>query len=160
MTDGGSPTPEGQRIHQFIGLMKQCDCSFDSQVIPNFSANARFEFWDGEFTFRPARLSITSRLTLDHDFVALRTDRRLDRTVVREKREELHLLLTGNQVSYRFEPDGKSTDHLVIVLTMYIYGDKPRVDRVRHMLDTLDRTCRELAEAVDDGFSGYRPLIP
>lgn len=160
MADGFSRTPEGQRIHQFIGLMKQCDCSFDSQVIPTFSANSTFEFWDGEFTFRPSRLRISSRLTLDHDFIALRTDHRLAREIVREKREELHLLLTNKQVSYKFEPDGRSADELIVAMTMYLYGDKPSVDRVRFMLGTLSRTVREIDDAVEDGFDGFRPLIP
>lgn len=160
MTDSTGQTPEGHRIHQFIGVMKQCDCSFDSQVIPRFSANGRFEFWDGDFTFRPADLPLTSRLTLDHDFIALRTDVRLPRVQVREHREELHLLLTANQVSYRFEPDGESPDHLMVRLTMYLHDDKPRVDRVRFVLDTLGRTHRELDHAQQTDFRNYRPLIP
>jgi hypothetical protein len=160
MSDPNAQMPEGHRIHQFIGVMKQCDCTFDSQVIPTFSANGRFEFWDGEFTFRPARLPITSRLTLDHDFIALRTDRRLPRVQVREHREELHLLLNANTVSYRFEPDGESPDHLVVRLTMYLHDDKPRVDRVHGLLETLGRTCRELEHAEQTDFRNYRPLIP
>jgi hypothetical protein len=140
--------------------MRDCGCSFDSQVIPTFGANGRFEYWEGEFTYGPATLPITTRLTLDHDFVAIRTDVGMERSLVREHREELHLLLSASQVGYQFESDAESTERLVVRLTAYIHDGHPRSERVRAVLGQLASATRELEHARQTAFRNYRPLIP
>ena len=160
MSDLTGQIPEGNRIHSFIAVMRECGCSFDSQVIPTFGATGRYEYWEGEFTYRPGRLRLTARLTLEHDLAAVRTDARIERSLVRTHREALHLLLTSNHVSYQFESDRDAPDHLVIRLTAYLYEDPPTVERMRSVVGQLASAHRELEHARDTAFRNYRPLIP
>lgn len=160
MSDLPAQIPEGNRIHSFIAAMRECGCSFDSQVIPTFGATGRYEYWEGEFTYRPARLRLTARLTLEHDLAAIRTDARMERAMVRAHREAVHLLLTSNHVSYQFESDRDAPDHLVIRLTAYLYEDSPTAERMRATVAQIVAARRELEHARDTAFRNYRPLIP
>lgn len=151
---------EGHRIHAFINVMKACGCTFDSQAIPTFQASGVFEFWEGEFKYEPGQIGIVGKVTLDHDFIALRTFVRMPRDEVRHHREELHLLFTANQVSYHFEPDAEAPETLVVRLSTFVYERAPRMEVVRTLLDMLSHASRELAHARQSGFRNYRPLIP
>jgi hypothetical protein len=160
VADIPASTPEGNRIHQFISVMRECGCSFDSQVIPTFGASGQFEYWEGEFTFRPARLRIMTRLTLDHDTAALRTNVRIGRSLVRKHREALHQLITANHVVYQFESDPDSPDDLLVQLTAQLYDVAPQAPRLRLTLGQLASARRELEHARETTFRNYRPLIP
>jgi hypothetical protein len=160
VSDVPAPIPEGNRIHQFIALMRECGCSFDSQVIPTFGASGYYEYWEGEFTYRPARLRLTARLTLEHELAAIRTDVRVERGMVRAHREALHLLLSSNHVGYQFESDRDAPDQLLVRLTAYLYDATPNVERLRTLVGQLANARRELEHARDTEFRNYRPLIP
>ena len=151
---------EGQRIHRFIAVMKGCGCSFDSQVIPTFTASGAYEFWEGEFTYGRGGISVSCRLTLDHEFISLRTRVALPREEVRRYREELHFLLTANQVTYQFEPDPETAGHLLVRLTCFLYDTHAKPAHVRTLLDMMAQATRELSHARETGFRNYRPLIP
>ncbi len=122
---------EGHRIHVFINLMKGCGCAFDSGEIPTFLKRGPLEFWEGTFQYAPGGVAIKGKVTLDHDFITLRTEAPMPREEVRRHREAIHLLLTDNGVHYTLEPDPRERQLWLVEAARIHYGSCDRCGRYR-----------------------------
>ncbi|MCI0342769.1 MAG: hypothetical protein L0216_16785 [Planctomycetales bacterium] len=151
---------EGHRIHVFINLMKGCGCAFDSGEIPTFLKRGPLEFWEGTFQYAPGGVAIKGKVTLDHDFITLRSEAPMPREEVRRHREAIHLLLTDNGVHYSLEPDPRDAQSVVLVLGCHLYDYRPKLEMVRILLDNLSHAARELSHARATQFRNYKPQMP
>jgi hypothetical protein len=151
---------EGHRINHFITAMMACGCRFDSSEVPVFLKQGNLEFWEGEFRYQPAQISLKGKVTLDHDFITLKTMYDMSRKKFKKFREEVHLLLTTNQCHYYAEPHPEDEEMLTLNITKYIYSYEPPVEMMSVALNMVARSIRELTEARKNDFRDFRPKHP
>jgi hypothetical protein len=148
---------EGHRIDHFIHTMRSVGCSFNSGEIPVFAKRGTLEFWEGEFFYKPGRLPLVGKVTLDHNFITLKSSRILSREDFRSFREELHLLLTANQCHYYVEPVAADQEKLHLHITKYIYATEPPGEEVQVALDMLAHAVYDLEKGLSSGFQDWKP---
>ncbi len=151
---------EGHRINHFITAMMACGCRFDSAEVPVFLKQGKLEFWEGEFKYQPGKISLRGKVTIDHDFITLKTNYEIKRETYKKFREELHLLLTTNQCHYYAEPHPSEADMILLGVTKYIYAYEPPVEMMNVALNMVARSVREIDEAVKNDFRDFKPRYP
>ncbi|GEM_PF-3504932 len=151
---------EGHRIDYFIHAMRECGCRFDSGQHPVFRQRGALEFWEGGFFYKPGRVELVGKVTLDHNFITIKAVRSVARKTVKSFREEMHLLLTTNQCHYYFEPVPEDDASLYLVLMKYIYASEPPREEVQVALDMLSHGLLDLLKAEADGFKDWHLKNP
>jgi hypothetical protein len=148
---------EGHRINHFITAMMACGCRFDSHEVPVFLRQGKLEFWEGEFRYKPGQISLRGKVTLDHDFITLKSNFVMLRDTYKKFREEVHILLNTNQCHYYAQPNPSDEKKLNLSITKYIYAYEPPVEMMNVALNMLVRSMRELEEALQNDFADFHP---
>ena len=117
------------------------------------------EFWEGGFTYRPGRIDLVCKVTLDHNFITLKMMKPVAKELIAKHREELHLLLTTNQCHYYFESLPGRPDLVNLVLAKYIYASAPPDDEVQVVLDMLAHGSTDLEKALANDFKDWKPGV-
>ena len=151
---------EGHRIDYFIRAMRSCGCRFDSGQAPVFKKRGVLEFWEGEFFYKPGGIGLVGKVTLDHNFITVKSNRVISRKTVKNFREEIHLLLTTNQCHYYFESMPGEPDKLIIVLAKYIYSSAPPEEEVQMVLDMLAHAFYDLHKGIKSDFEDWKLKDP